>query len=65
MHAGFHRKYITYTITTKTDLRTFSYSPVTVVRRFSDFVALETLLKVQCSSSEPRCTAHACARAPP
>lgn len=43
---GFQRKYIKYTVTTRTDLKTFGYSPVQVVRRFSDFVALEYLLRV-------------------
>jgi hypothetical protein len=46
MFTGFHRKYITYMVTTRTDLNTFGYSPVQVVRRFSDFVDLEQLLRV-------------------
>ena len=48
---GFHRKYIKYTVTTSTDLKTFGYSPVQVVRRFSDFVDLENLLKVRCPTA--------------
>lgn len=47
MCTGFHRKYIKYTVTTKTDLKAFAYSPVQVVRRFSDFVELEQLLRVR------------------
>ena len=49
--AGFHRKYIKYTVTTSTDLKTFGYSPVQVVRRFSDFVDLEHLLRVRCPTT--------------
>lgn len=45
--AGFKRKHVLYTVSTKTTLSTFGAPSAIVTRRFSDFVQLCDLLKVR------------------